>query len=434
VGDLARPVALTPPATVLAIVERLERAGHEAWCVGGAVRDALLGHVHLDWDIATAARPDQVRRLFKRSIPVGIEFGTVGVLDGDGVLHEVTTFRRDVRTDGRHAEVEFGVSLDDDLARRDFTINAMAYSPSRGELRDPFDGRGDLRRRVIRAVGEPAERMREDRLRALRALRFASRFEFTIDPPTWTAIKESAPHLTRLSAERVKQEIEKTLQQVARPSLAFAMWRDGGAFATLIPPLSGVSTHRFHVTDALPMPGLRTRPARKVLRLASLFLGDRVADVREVLRQLRFSNQDVDAVTRLCDGWSAIGAEITAGLEGDAPSDARIRRWVAQVGRTQWTLVMRLGAAVWWAQRERGERAPPSGAVHSLYRRGVRIAFRDPVALADLAVDGDDVRAAGIPPGPAIGRVLSRLLDVVVDDPAKNRRDVLLEIVQHERS
>ena len=290
-GDRDTSVQLAPPPAVLKIVERLERAEHEAWCVGGAVRDALLGHVHLDWDIATSARPEQVRRLFKRSIPVGIEFGTVGVLDDAGVLHEVTTFRRDVRTDGRHAEVEFGVSLDDDLARRDFTINAIAYSPSKRELRDPFDGRGDLRRRVVRAVGDPAARMREDRLRALRALRFASRLEFTIDPPTWSAIKDSAPHLVRLSAERVKQEIEKTLQQVARPSVAFTMWRESGAFAVLVPPLAAASSHRFHATDALPMPGLRTRPARKVLRLASLFLGDPVVDVGNTLRRLRFSNQ-----------------------------------------------------------------------------------------------------------------------------------------------
>ena len=133
-GSAAR---LAPPPAVCTIVERLEKAGHEAWCVGGAVRDALLGYDHLDWDIATSARPEQVRRIFRRTVPVGIEFGTIGVLDPGGVLHEVTTFRRDVRTDGRHAVVEFGVSLDDDLARRDFTINAIAYSPTRRELRDP---------------------------------------------------------------------------------------------------------------------------------------------------------------------------------------------------------------------------------------------------------------------------------------------------------
>src|SRR5947207_3866484 len=141
---------LNPPEAVRGIAKRLEDAGFEAWCVGGAVRDALLGHVHLDWDLATSATPDQVRTIFgrKRTIPVGIEFGTVGVLDAAGILHEVTTFRRDVRTDGRHAEVEFGASLDEDLARRDFTINAIAYSPGRRELRDPFGGQADLDRRM----------------------------------------------------------------------------------------------------------------------------------------------------------------------------------------------------------------------------------------------------------------------------------------------
>ena len=161
------------PSSVRAIAERLEAAGFETWCVGGAVRDALLGHPHLDWDLATAATPDQVRKLFRRTVPVGLDFGTVGVLDDRGVMHEVTTFRRDVQTDGRHAVVEFGASLDDDLARRDFTINAIAASPSTGEIRDPFGGRTDLEKKLVRAVGTADERMREDRLRALRAIRFA---------------------------------------------------------------------------------------------------------------------------------------------------------------------------------------------------------------------------------------------------------------------
>src|SRR5947207_10059395 len=174
---------LNPPETVLEIARRLEQGGYEAWCVGGAVRDAILGHPHLDWDFATSATPDQVRDIFgkRRTIPVGIQFGTVGVLDEEGTLHEVTTFRRDIKTDGRHAEVEFGASLDEDLARRDFTINAIAFSPSKRELHDPFGGQLDLERRVVRAVGNAPERMREDRLRALRALRFASRFDFAIE-------------------------------------------------------------------------------------------------------------------------------------------------------------------------------------------------------------------------------------------------------------
>ena len=232
---------LDPPQPVLDIAAKLERAGHETWCVGGAVRDALLGHPHLDWDLATAARPAEVQALFRRTVPVGIEFGTVGVLDKAGTLHEVTTFRRDVKTDGRHAVVEFGASLDDDLARRDFTINAIAWSPSRKELRDPFDGQADLAAGLLRAVGNPDARMDEDRLRALRAIRFASRFGFEIEPKTWRAIVASAPHLGRLSAERVKQEIDKTIEQVRKPSRAFALWRDSGAFATLIPALANVA-------------------------------------------------------------------------------------------------------------------------------------------------------------------------------------------------
>src|SRR5215831_5512458 len=216
---------LNPPAAVLEIAGRLEDAGFEAWCVGGAIRDALLGHPHLDWDLATSATPEEVRRLFgKRTIPVGVEFGTVGVLDKSGTMHEVTTFRRDVKTDGRHAVVEFGASLDDDLARRDFTINAIAFSPRREEIRDPFDGRGDLARRLIRAVGDADARMREDRLRALRAIRFAARFGFSIEPATRRAIEHSAPMLDRLSRERVKQELDKTMEQVRRPSHALATW------------------------------------------------------------------------------------------------------------------------------------------------------------------------------------------------------------------
>src|SRR3954468_20785217 len=142
---------LNPPPPVLEIARRLEADGHEAWCVGGAVRDAILGHPHLDWDLATAATPTQVQRLFRGTVPVGIDFGTVGVLDDAGIMHEVTTFRRDVQTDGRHAVVEFGASLEEDLARRDFTINAIAYGPDTRELRDPFHGRVDLEHRLVRA-------------------------------------------------------------------------------------------------------------------------------------------------------------------------------------------------------------------------------------------------------------------------------------------
>ena len=166
---------------MLEIARTLEAAGHEAWCVGGALRDALLRNPHADYDFATSARPEEVQRLFRRTAAVGVKHGTVGVIDRQRVLHEVTTFRRDVATDGRHAVVEYGVSLDEDLGRRDFTINAIAYHPLRHEWRDPFDGAGDLERRLVRAVGDPAARFAEDYLRVLRAIRFAARFGFAVE-------------------------------------------------------------------------------------------------------------------------------------------------------------------------------------------------------------------------------------------------------------
>ncbi len=298
---------LEPPPAVRKIAARLTEAGFETWCVGGAVRDALLGQAHADWDLATAATPSQVRELFDRTVPHGIEFGTVGVLDRAGVMHEVTTFRRDVKHDGRHAVVEYGVSLDDDLARRDFTINAIAFSPSTGELRDPFGGRADLERGVVRAVGDPSARMVEDRLRALRAFRFAGRFEFEIDGATWNAIVDSAPFLPRLSRERVRQEIEKTMHQVRRPSRAFSLWRRSGAFRSLISELADASDAAFAAADFIGTPDATHRPelaqARARNRLATLLLEISPADARRALEGLRASNRETD----FGSAWSRTG-------------------------------------------------------------------------------------------------------------------------------
>ena len=165
------PARLSIPEAVLGIARTLEAEGFETWCVGGAIRDNLLGEADQDFDLATAARPEDVQRVFPRTVPVGIEHGTVAVLDRERRPHEVTTFRKDVRTDGRHAEVEFGVSLQDDLARRDFTINAIALDPVDGHFIDPFGGHDDLEARRIRAVGRAEERFAEDGLRVLRAAR-----------------------------------------------------------------------------------------------------------------------------------------------------------------------------------------------------------------------------------------------------------------------
>jgi tRNA nucleotidyltransferase (CCA-adding enzyme) len=417
---------------VLEIADRLEEAGYETWCVGGAVRDALLGRAHLDWDLATAATPDDVRRVFGRryTVPVGVEHGTVGVLDRFGGLHEVTTFRRDVRTDGRHAVVEFGASLDDDLARRDFTINAIAYHPRRHALRDPYGGRADLARGVVRAVGDPHARMREDRLRALRAIRIAGRLGFAIDPATWSAILASAPQLRRLSAERVKQELEKTMDQLPRPSAALALWLESGAMGVLVPDLSHVDALTLAAVDCVPVRsgGVAARQrARRIARFAVLFSGLDGAAAVSALTALRFSKSDVAAVATTVDRLRAVAPAMERALVAGAIDDAGVRRWVADIGRLNVPLVMRVASALWWARRVASEPAPDVGAVRALYKRLLRSRLQDPVALSDLAVDGDDLRRAGIPPGPALGKILQALLDRVILDPSLNTPGWLLE-------
>jgi len=420
--------ALQPPAAVAHIAEKLQAAGHETWCVGGAVRDALLGKAHADWDLATAATPDQVRALFRRTVPHGIDFGTVGVIDRHGVMHEVTTFRRDVRHDGRHAVVEYGVSLDDDLARRDFTINAIAYSPATGELRDPFHGQADLERHVVRAVGVASQRMVEDRLRALRAFRFAGRFGFAIEPSTWEAIVESAPYLPRLSRERVHQEIEKTMDQVRCPSVSLRFWRESGAFASLIPELATATDEALAAPDRVGLPDDTLRPerarARRLNRLAALLLDLDTTGTRKVLEGLRASNRETDWVIHLVGCWATVGPEFRAAVEGDGATDEALRRWASRTGRTVFRDFVRVAQARWAA--EAGGASPRDAAVHAAYRRGIRIAYHDPIALGDLAVDGSDLIEAGIRPGPLLGEILRHLLDVVLSDPSTNRRDELL--------
>lgn len=453
---LARPV-LDPPPEVREIAHTLERAGFETWCVGGAVRDALLGLPHLDWDLATAATPAEVKRTFRRTIPVGEQFGTIGVLDRHGRLHEVTTFRRDVQTDGRHAVVEFGASLDEDLARRDFTINAIAYSPGRGELHDPFNGQGDLAHGVVRAVGAPRERMTEDRLRALRALRFAGRFGFRIEPTTWAAIVESAPYLPRLSRERVKQELEKTMAQVARPSRALQLWRSAGALRALVPLLDVQPDWALRAPDFVALPdatGNKGRARRRtLLRLAALCVGVGHDAVVRALRDLRFSNRDVDWVAALAQHATSLRPHLRAALEAERPAgDAVLRRWAVECGRTRTADTLRVALATLAAEVAFGrtpedaheatggwgDAATSASFRHDvlararyLYRRALGVAYRDPVEVSDLAVDGEDLlREGGVGRGPALGAMLRRLRDVVVEDPARNERAHLLQLAR----
>lgn len=420
---------LDPPVAVTEIAARLEQAGYETWCVGGAVRDALLGQRHLDWDLATAATPPQVRRLFRRTVPVGEAFGTIGVLDADGHMHEVTTFRHDVKTDGRHAEVEFGASLDEDLARRDFTINAMAWSPSRGQLHDPFGGRADLARRVVRAVGDAPTRMAEDRLRALRAIRFAARFNFAIEPATWAALVASAPALHRLSRERIQQELVKTLEQVRRPGDALRLWDACGALAALLPPLAGRAEWQYRAADrrALPDDASHDHVARRrvLVRLGAVVAGLAPEVVRSLLTGLRFASRDVQRTARLVE----VAGVIASGLEGGHEvGDATFRRWAAAAHRPDTADAMRIAISV--LQARGGTPPGVSERWGRDYRRAVRVAFRDPVALADLAVDGEDLVRVGVGAGPAVGAMLRRLLDHVLEHPEANQVEALLGLAR----
>ena len=321
--------SIAPP--VREIAARLKSAGHEVWYVGGAVRDTLFEQDHGrppvrtgDFDIATSARPEEVQALFSRTVPVGIEHGTVAVLDPQGGSHEVTTFRRDVKTDGRHAEVEFGVSLEDDLARRDFTINAIAVHPGSGELRDPFAGRADLVSGLVRAVGDAATRFREDRLRVLRGLRFAAAFGFTVEPATWQALNASADDLEHLSRERVRDEWIKTLL-TSVPSVAVGLWRTAGVLASVWPELASLPSHAEGWLDAvIPRdPVLVTAAALAYTAGAQTHRRmDAQVVARDAMRRMKFSNQEIARVEQV--------VAALADAVPDVRDGAAMRRWIAK--------------------------------------------------------------------------------------------------------
>jgi tRNA nucleotidyltransferase (CCA-adding enzyme) len=389
------PDTLEIPEPILEIARTLEKAGFEAWCVGGTLRDTLLGYPQSDYDIATAAMPEQVQALFPKTIGVGIKYGTVGVLDRKRQLHEVTTFRRDVATDGRHAVVAYGVALEDDLARRDFTINAIAYHPLRHEWRDPFGGARDLESHLVRAVGDPAQRFREDYLRILRALRFAARFDFSIDPQTWEAARAAAPGLTRLSAERVRDEWFKSLRTARSLTQLVSLWQEVGAAQAWIPELGAQLGSTTDIPE--PPPG-----ERDPVLLTALLCSSPAA----VLKRLKASNAEIDR---------ARGLE--AGPEAPGGKDERsVRRWLAQTGESADDL------SALWSLRQGGE--PPWGeAVRKIRRRG------DALTRTDLAVSGSDLESLGAR-GPRIGQMLAELLDQVLEDPALNTKDRLLDLAR----
>lgn len=393
------------PGPVREIAARLCATGHEAWFVGGAVRDVLLAALRPgdaprtgDFDITTSATPDVVRKLFRRTVPVGIEHGTVAVLDEQGGAHEVTTFRQDIETDGRHAVVRFGVSLAEDLARRDLTINAIAVHPETGALSDPFGGRADLAAGVVRAVGDPSRRFLEDRLRILRVLRFASVLRFAIEEGTWRALREQAGELAHLSRERVRDEWLRTLE-AAEPGAAVRLWRDAGVLTEVWPELVGLPQAAPGWLDASD-----TRDP--VLLTAALFWRGEVGAeaAEEAVRRLRFSNRDVGRVH----------ATVAALRDGPpAPGQVRdLRRWLSRYREAA-----RDAIAV---SEPRSRRADILAAAHAIEAAG------DALAVRDLAVTGEDLKAAGLESGKRMGDVLRQLLEEVLEEPWRNKREWLL--------
>ena len=414
------------PAPVRAIAARLRDAGHETWFVGGAVRDVLLERLRPgtrrrggDFDITTSATPDVVRTLFRRTIPVGIEHGTVAVLDEAGGAHEVTTFRRDVETDGRHAVVQFGVSVEEDLARRDFTINAIAVHSASGELLDPFGGREDLAAGVVRAVGDAAQRFLEDRLRILRALRFAAVLGFEIEPGTWRAITAQAGELAHLSRERVREEWLKSLA-VALPGSAMRLWSRAGVLGEVWPELASLAGAEFSRLDALDLadgehaagvadsvgsPDAAAVPDPVLVTAAALWqAGAGSAAAWAAVQRLRFSNKDSARVRALV---LALGDQLPA------PAQTRdVRRWLARHRAIALDVIA--------VSEPRVRRPDVRAAVRAVEAAG------DALSLRELAVTGEDLKAAGLAAGKGMGDVLRRLLEEVLDEPALNTRDALL--------
>jgi tRNA nucleotidyltransferase (CCA-adding enzyme) len=439
---------LEPPAAVRRIADRLEQAGFETWAVGGAVRDSVLGRPVGDWDLATRARPQEVRDLFRRTVPLGIAHGTVGVIDG-GKLFEVTTFRRDVETDGRHAVVEFADRVEDDLARRDFTINAIAWHPLSGRVLDPFGGQEDMRAGRLRTVGDPEQRFAEDYLRVLRALRFAGQFGLRIDPPTWDALRAASVHLDGLSAERIREELMKVLTQMRSASPALDLYRASGVLAHLFPELAALEGERLPRSDqdlwtltiravdavaisrpdlrlaallhAVGMPPSRTSDLRGGWRYTGHeFLGARKAE--DLMARLKASNAQRERVVRLVRHQSDL-------FPPDAPG-AGVRRWLRDIGEDLVRDLFRLRFALWRA--ERGESGRPEDLLErwTMVRRVLRT--RPPLSVADLALDGRDLKAMGLQPGPRYRQILDDLLERVMDEPGLNQRDTLMAIVRQE--
>jgi tRNA nucleotidyltransferase (CCA-adding enzyme) len=434
------------PADVFALCERLRTSGKRAWIVGGCVRDLLMGRPEAnDWDVCTDARPKELLRIFPRAIPTGIEHGTVTVV-ANKRHYEVTTLRGEsTYSDGRRPDaVHFVDDITADLARRDFTVNAIAVDPSDGKVIDPFEGRKDLAARVLRAVGDPLERFSEDGLRVLRAARFVATLEMELDPATHAAIEPTLPTFRKVSLERVRDEWVKTMK-ARRPSRAFEVMRQTGILGVTCPELLegvGMDQNKWHSFDVWRhgMACMDACAGDPVLRIAALlhdvgkprtrawsektsdwtfYDHDKIgAEIAEpIATRLRFSNDEKARIVALVrhhlfhySDWS----------------DAAVRRWMKRVGPERIEDLYVLNEA---DIRGKGDDQPPDLTALAALKEHVARVVAAGAALTTraLKINGRDLMTdLAMKPGPALGKMLDALLELVIAEPELNEREKLL--------
>ncbi len=431
-------LTIQPPKAVGEAIARLESAGYQAWCVGGCVRDSLLGKTPMDWDITTSARPEETASCFagERLIEVGAAHGTIALVTGEGHPVEITTFRQDgTYTDGRHPDsVGFSRELEDDLSRRDFTVNAMAWHPERG-LVDLFHGQEDLQAKRLCCVGDPATRFSEDALRILRCLRFSSQLGFSIAPPTAGALWEKRQLLGQLSQERVREELSKLL---VGDHVASVLQEYAEVVFTVLPelaPMKGclqetpyhcydVWEHTLHALDHGPrlvdlswavLLHDSGKPSKKTFSPdgRAHFYGHPPESgniARQVLSRLRFSKKEQEWISTLVDHH-----------EDPMPmSVKRLKKLLGQYGEVFVTRLFQLQEADMSAKAPGifESRLPDLEQSRALAQE--ILAQGECLTLRDLALSGEDLKAMGMTPGPEMGKLLHRMLDLVLEGKVEN--------------
>jgi len=400
---------ITLPTKVKQIISKLEKADFEAYAVGGCVRDSILKRSPEDWDITTSAKPEEVKKLFSTTIDTGLQHGTVTVvIEKEGF--EVTTFRLDGDyTDGRHPDrVAFTSSLTEDLRRRDFTINAMAYSEKTG-LIDEFDGERDLEDGVIRAVGEACERFSEDALRMLRAIRFAGQLNFKIADETFDAIKELSPNIAKVSVERIAKELEKLLLS-GNPEY-IALVYETGIFSVIAPEVAMLFENGeiSASTKALSRASFPEKKELYQIRLAIFLEGLGADKAAKLLKRLKLDNDTINTVKKLLE----------LSLREVENNETDMRRTVKEAGHKMMPLLLEM------------RRAKGLKDNKEMYQTVIDNGYC--TSISELNINGKDLMDAGIPKGALIGSTLERLLELVIEKPELNTREsLLLEVRRNE--